>query len=169
MKSFIIAGLLATTFTLTQSASAAPHGANMRDHVPGMEMIKTLSHLSLSSEQMAEVKNLVVAFKTNHERPDTRPEKPDFSTLSQSEIRSLVEGRMLKQQSHHFAIAQLRSDVYNLLSASQRNLLTELEAKRAAKQGWSNTKKETLTKILTGARCETSRLEALDYHSKNFN
>ncbi|MBO7923246.1 hypothetical protein C7Y69_12545 [Alteromonas sp. KS69] len=137
MKSILIAGLLATTFSLAHSANAAPQGPKMRDHAPGMEMIKTLSRLSLSSEQMDEVKKLVTAFKANHERPDAsseHPDKPDLATLSESEIRSLVETRILKQQSRHFAIAELRSEIYNLLSASQRNMLTEFEAKREAKR-----------------------------------
>ena len=137
MKSILIAGLLATTFTLAHSANAAPQGPTMRGHAPGMEMIKTLSRLSLSSEQMDEVKKLVTAFKSNHERPDASPEYPDksdFASLSESEIRSLVETKILKQQSHHFAIAELRSEIYNLLSESQHNMLTELEAEREAKR-----------------------------------
>ncbi|WP_282145940.1 Spy/CpxP family protein refolding chaperone [Alteromonas stellipolaris] len=137
MNSILIAGLLATTFTLAQNVNAAPQGPKMRDHAPGMEMIKTLSRLSLSSEQMDEVKNLVTAFKANHERPDAPPErpgKPGFASLSESEIRSLVETRMVTQQSQHFAIAELRSQIYNLLSESQRNMITELEAKRGSKR-----------------------------------
>ncbi|WOI37149.1 Spy/CpxP family protein refolding chaperone [Alteromonas sp. CI.11.F.A3] len=137
MKSILIAGLLATTFTLAHNASAAPNGPKMRDHAPGMEMIKTLSRLSLSSEQMNEVKNLVTAFKANHERPDAPPKKPEmsgFASLSESEIRSFVETRMLKQHEQHFAIAELRSQIYRLLSESQRNMLTEFDAKRETKR-----------------------------------
>jgi len=138
VKSILIAGLLATTFTLANNASAAPNGPQMRDHAPGMEMIKTLSRLSLSSEQMDEVKNLVTAFKANHERPDAPPKKPEvpgFASLSESEIRSFVETRMLQQHEHHFAIAELRSQIYSLLSESQRNTLTELETNREAAHG----------------------------------
>jgi protein CpxP len=137
VKSILIAGLLATTFTLANSANAAPQGPQMRDHAPRMEMIKTLSRLSLSSEQLDEVKKLVTAFKANHERPDApleHPDKPNLATLSESEIRSLVETRIQNQQSHQFAIAELRSEIYNLLSESQRNILTELEAEREAKR-----------------------------------
>jgi protein CpxP len=133
VKSILIAGLLATTFTLAHSANAAPQGPQMRDHAPGMEMIKTLSRLSLSSEQLDEVKKLVTAFKANHERPDApleHPDKPNLATLSESEIRSLVETRIQNQQSHQFAIAELRSEIYNLLSESQRNMLTKFEAER---------------------------------------
>lgn len=150
MKSILIAGLLATTFSLAHSANAAPQGPKMRDHAPGMEMIKTLSRLSLSSEQMDEVKKLVTAFKANHERPDAsseHPDKPGLATLSESEIRSLVETRILKQQSRHFAIAELRSEIYNLLSASQRNMLTEFEAKREAKREVAHGGKRNLSLI----------------------
>ncbi|CAD5253180.1 conserved exported hypothetical protein [Alteromonas sp. 38] len=137
MKSILIAGLLATTFTLAHSANAAPQGPKMRDHAPGMEMIKTLSRLSLSSKQMDEVKKLVTAFKANHERPDASPEhpdKPDLATLSESEIRSLVETRILKQQSHHFASAELRNAIYGLLTESQRALLSEQKSARDARR-----------------------------------
>ncbi|MDO6567861.1 Spy/CpxP family protein refolding chaperone [Alteromonas sp. 1_MG-2023] len=134
MRTIIIAGLLATTFTLTHTVNAAPQGPRMPSHPPGMEMVKTLGRLSLTSEQKEEVKALIAAFKENKtppEMPGGRPSKrPEIDSLNDTDIRALVEAKVLTQQAHHFAIAQLRSEIYNLLSESQRIVLIELEAEQ---------------------------------------
>lgn len=132
MKHILIASLVAGSLTITLNANAAPNNPHMRPIPPSMQIVKSLHGLSLTDEQIAQVKQILAEFKDNNE-PPTRPQAPNLDqllTASESEIRAHVESQLSENKSRKMALAELRSNVYSLLTSGQKELLEQRELRR---------------------------------------
>ena len=135
MKHLLIAGLIASSFSAMSVANAAPQAPHMNHQPPGVEIVKSLRGLSLSDEQISQIKILVTEFKANNERPEP-PERFDIESLleaSDSEILAQVKAQIDAHNSQRMAIAELRANVYALLTDEQKELLAQREATRNAR------------------------------------
>lgn len=136
MKKVLIAGLIAGSLTITGGAVSAPNGPHMRPQPPGMEIVQSLRGLSLTDEQIAQIKELLTEFKENNQ-PFDKPEMPDLTSLltaSENEIRSHIESQVSAIKGQRLALAQLHSSVYSLLTTEQKEKLEQRESRRDAQR-----------------------------------
>ncbi|APE00738.1 hypothetical protein BM526_02025 [Alteromonas mediterranea] len=133
MKKLLIASVTVAAIGLGGLALAQPLGPGMRHHEPVKEMVKHLRDLSLSDTQREEIKTLVSAFKDANPRPKFGDiEKPsfDFDTATEAQLSAFIQAQFEEREATHFAFAQLRHDIYNVLNEEQQATLLARDAKR---------------------------------------
>ncbi|NDV92851.1 hypothetical protein GTH32_16905 [Alteromonas sp. 345S023] len=147
MKVMIIATLVASTVALSQPAEANPRGHHKRNHSPIEGLVHQLHDLSLSSVQKAEIKSLIEDFKEAQPRPE-KPERPALTTLrsaSAESIRAQAEEKVSERETQGLKIAELRSQVFAVLTAEQQSTLLaraeDFKDKRNAKRANFSDKK----------------------------
>ncbi|MEC9061671.1 MAG: Spy/CpxP family protein refolding chaperone, partial [Pseudomonadota bacterium] len=161
MKKLLIASATVAAISLGGFALAQPAGPGMRHHEPVKEIVKHLRGLSLSDAQREEIKTLVSAFKDANPRVEYQDsEKPDFDfeTASEAQISAFIETQFEERESKHFALAQLRHNIFNVLSEEQQAKVLAREEgrdqKRAAKgdkrRDASNERKSQFAKRMDG-------------------
>ena len=161
MKKLLIASATVAAISLGGFALAQPAGPGMRHHEPVKEIVKHLRGLSLSDAQREEIKTLVSAFKDANPRVEYQDsEKPDFDfeTASEAQISAFIETQFEERESKHFALAQLRHNIFNVLSEEQQAKVLareeSREEKRAAKgdkrRDASNERKSQFAKRMDG-------------------
>ena len=161
MKKLLIASATVAAISLGGLALAQPAGPGMRHHEPVKEIVKHLRGLSLSDAQREEIKTLISAFKDANPRPENHDsEKPsfDFETASEAQISTFIQTQLEERESKHFALAQLRHNIFNVLSEEQQAKVLAREEgrdqKRAAKgdkrRDASNERKSQFAKRMDG-------------------
>ena len=133
MKKLLIASATVAAISLSALALAQPAGPGMRHHQPVKEMVKHLRGICLSDLQREEIKTRVSAFKDAHPRPERGDfEKPnfDFETATETQISTFIQTQFEKRETQHFALAQLRHDIFNVLTEEQQEKVLAREAKR---------------------------------------
>ena len=133
MKKLLIASVTVAAIGLGGLALAHPLGPGMRHHEPVKEMVKHFRDLSLSDTQREELKTLVSAFKDANPRPKFGDiEKPsfDFDTATEAQLSAFIQAQFEEREATHFAFAQLRHDIYNVLNEEQQATLLARDAKR---------------------------------------
>ena len=161
MKKLLIASATVAAISLGGFALAQPAGPGMRHHEPVKEIVKHLRGLSLSDAQREEIKTLISAFKDANPRPENHDsEKPsfDFETASEAQISTFIQTQLEERESKHFALAQLRHNIFNVLSEEQQAKVLAREEgrdqKRAAKgdkrRDASNERKSQFAKRMDG-------------------
>ncbi|PRO69637.1 Spy/CpxP family protein refolding chaperone [Alteromonas gracilis] len=137
MKKLLIASVTVAAISLSGLTLAQPAGPGMRHHEPVKEMVKHLRGIGLSDLQREEIKTLVSAFKEATPRPvQGSVEKPDFDfeTASETQISAFIQTQFEARETQHFALAQLRHDIFNVLTEEQQAKVLAREAKREAKR-----------------------------------
>ena len=137
MKKLLIASATVAAISLGGFALAQPAGPGMRHHEPVKEIVKHLRGLSLSDAQREEIKTLVSAFKDANPRVEYQDsEKPDFDfeTASEAQISAFIETQFEERESKHFALAQLRHNIFNVLSEEQQAKVLAREESREEKR-----------------------------------
>ena len=137
MKKLLIASVTVAAISLSGLTLAQPAGPGMRHHEPVKEMVKHLRGIGLSDLQREEIKTLVSAFKDANPRPVRGSvEKPDFDfeTVSEAQISTFIQTQFEARDAQHFALAQLRHDIFNVLTEEQQAKVLAREAKREAKR-----------------------------------
>ena len=133
MKKLLIASVTVAAIGLGGLALAHPLGPGMRHHEPVKEMVKHFRDLSLSDTQREELKTLVSAFKDANPRPKFGDiEKPsfDFDTATEAQLSAFIQAQFEEREATHFAFAQLRHDIYNVLNEEQQATLLARDANR---------------------------------------
>ena len=133
MKKLLIASVTVAAIGLGGLALAQPAGPGMRHHEPVKEIVKHLRGISLSDAQREEIKTLVSAFKDANPRPKFGDiEKPnlDFASATEAQISAFIQTQIEEREATHFAFAQLRHDIYNVLNEEQQATLLARDAKR---------------------------------------
>ncbi|AXT38155.1 hypothetical protein D1814_05445 [Alteromonas sp. BL110] len=133
MKKLLIASVTVAAIGLGGLALAQPAGSGMRHHDPVKEIVKHLRGISLSDAQREEIKTLVSAFKDANPRPEFGDiEKPnlDFATATEAQFSAFIQTQIEEREARHFAFAQLRHDIYNVLNEEQQETLLARDAKR---------------------------------------
>ena len=133
MKKLLIASVTVASIGLGGLALAQPAGPGMRHHEPVKEIVKHLRGISLSDAQREEIKTLVSAFKDANHRPEFGDiEKPnlDFATATETQVTAFIQIQIEEREATHFAFAQLRHDIYNVLNEEQQATLLARDAKR---------------------------------------
>ncbi|GFD74837.1 Spy/CpxP family protein refolding chaperone [Alteromonas marina] len=137
MKKVLIASVTVAAISLSGLTLAQPAGPGMRHHEPVKEMVKHLRGIGLSDLQREEIKTLVSAFKEAKPRPVRGSvDKPDFDfeTASETQISTFIQTQFEARETQHFALAQLRHDIFNVLTEEQQAKVLAREAKREAKK-----------------------------------
>ena len=137
MKKLLIASATVAAISLGGLALAQPAGPGMRHHEPVKEIVKHLRGLSLSDAQREEIKTLISAFKDANPRPENHDsEKPsfDFETASEAQISTFIQTQLEERESKHFALAQLRHNIFNVLSEEQQAKVLAREEGRDQKR-----------------------------------
>ena len=137
MKKLLIASVTVAAISLSGLTLAQPAGPSMRHHEPVKEMVKHLRGIGLSDLQREEIKTLVSAFKEAKPRPVRGSvDKPDFDfeTASETQISTFIQTQFEARETQHFALAQLRHDIFNVLTEEQQAKVLAREAKREAKK-----------------------------------
>ena len=137
MKKLLIASATVAAISLSGLTWAKPSGLGMRHHEPIKEMVKHLRGLELSDLQREEIKTLVSAFKDAHPRAERGAfEKPnfDFENATESQISTFVHSQIENRESKHFALAQLRHDIFNVLNEEQQAKVVAREKSREEKK-----------------------------------
>ncbi|WP_334021475.1 Spy/CpxP family protein refolding chaperone [Alteromonas sp. S015] len=137
MKKLLIASATVAAISLGGLALAQPAGPGMRHHEPVKEIVKHLRGLSLSDTQREEIKTLVSAFKDANPRPEYQDsEKPDFDfeTASEAQVSAFIETQFEERESKQFALAQLRHNIFNVLSEEQQSKVLAREESRKEKR-----------------------------------
>ncbi|TKB01155.1 hypothetical protein E5672_18190 [Alteromonas portus] len=136
MKKLLIAGATVAAIGLGSFAIAQPAGPGVRHHEPVKEIVKHLRGLSLSDAQREEIKTLVSAFKDANPRPvfgDVEKPSFDFASATEAQISTFIQDEIEKRNAKHYAFAQLRHDIYNVLSEDQKATILAREAQREIK------------------------------------
>ena len=137
MNKVIIASAIIAACSIS-SFAIAKHSSNaMRHHEPVEQIVKHLRGLSLTEAQRSEMKVLFANFRATHQNDNERTfERPSFemANASEAELTQFIEGKIETSASKRFAFAQLRHDIYALLTPSQQQLLEEKEAEREARR-----------------------------------
>jgi len=127
MKTLLIASALLSTVALGPLALAKSSGTDMRHHQIE-NVVRDLRGLSLTPEQRQDVKSLVSAFKQTNEKPVRTPmSASEFATASDDALSRFVEANLNTRIEHSFALAELRHNIYSLLTAEQQAELTSRE------------------------------------------
>lgn len=137
MKRLLIASALVATATVCGIATAKPAGQEMRHHQPIKAMIKHLRGLSLTEEQREEIKTLVSEFRAANPRPsfdEIERDNTELATATDAELTEFITQKITAKEDKFFALAQLRHDVFNVLTLDQQTLMLEREAERDAKR-----------------------------------
>lgn len=137
MKRVLIASAIVATISVCGVASAKHAGHEMRHHEPVHNMIKHLRGLSLSDAQREEIKGLVSTFKTANPRPVfAENDIPEFelATASETQLTEFVTQKITAKEATFFALAQLRHDIFNVLTSEQQASMLAREEKREAKR-----------------------------------
>ena len=155
MKKLLIAGATVAAIGLGSFAIAQPAGPGVRHHEPVKEIVKHLRGLSLSDAQREEIKTLVSAFKDANPRPvfgDVEKPSFDFASATEAQISTFIQDEIEKRNAKHYAFAQLRHDIYNVLSEDQKATILAREAQREIKDkthrdAFSNQKQHGVKRI----------------------
>jgi Spy/CpxP family protein refolding chaperone len=137
MKKLFIASALVAAVSVCGLAAAKSASHEMRHHQPIKMMIKHLRGLSLTETQRDEIKTLVSNFRSANPRPsfdDIEREGFAFATATEAELIEFVTEKMTAKEDKFFALAQLRHNIFNVLTPEQQTLMLEKEAKREAKR-----------------------------------
>lgn len=136
MNKVIIASAIIAACSIS-SVALAKHSSNaMRHHKPVEQIVKHLRGLSLTEAQRSEMKVLFTNFRASHSNASERNfEAPSFdmANASEAELTQFIEEKIETSASKRFAFAQLRHNIYALLTPSQQQLLEEKEAEREAR------------------------------------
>ena len=133
MKKLLIASATVAAIGIGGFALAQPPEPGIRHHEPVKEIVKHLRGLSLSDAQREEIKTLVSAFKDANPRPkfgDNEKPNLDFATATEAQINAFIQTQIKEREAKHFAFAQLRHDIYNVLNEEQQATLLTRDAKR---------------------------------------
>lgn len=137
MNKVIIASAIIAACSIS-SFAIAKHSSNaMRHHKPVEQIVKHLRGLSLTEAQRSEMKVLFTNFRTTHQNDNERTfDRPSFdmANASEAELTQFIEDKIENSASKRFALAQLRHDIYALLTPSQQQLLEEKETEREARR-----------------------------------
>ena len=137
MKKLFIASALVAAVSVCGLAAAKSASHEMRHHQPIKMMIKHLRGLSLTETQRDEIKTLVSNFRSANPRPsfdDIEREGFAFAAATEAELIEFVTEKMTAKEDKFFALAQLRHNIFNVLTPEQQTLMLEKEAKREAKR-----------------------------------
>lgn len=128
MKKLLIASALLSTVVLGPLAVAKSSNTDMRHHQIE-NVVRDLRGLSLTAEQRKDVKSLVSAFKQAHDKPVRTPMSAStFATASDETLNRFVEANLTTRSEHSYALAELRHNIYSLLTAEQQTELVSREA-----------------------------------------
>ena len=109
------------------------HHHEMRHQQPVKEIVKNLRGLSLSDAQREEIKTLVSAFKNSAGTfEDNKIELPSFdlATATEAQLRTFIQSQLEEREAKHFALAQLRYNIFSVLDDAQQQELLTRQAQR---------------------------------------
>lgn len=140
MKKLLLTSVIIAAISAGGVAIAKPFGSEMPHHVmrhqaPVKEIVKSLRGLSLSDTQREEIKALVIAFKNSagtFEDNDNEIEMPsfDFATATEAQLRTFIQSQLEEREAKHFALAQLRYNIFSVLDDAQQQELLTRQAQR---------------------------------------
>jgi len=136
MNKVIIASAIIAACSISSVALAKHSSSAMRHHKPVEQIVKHLRGLSLTEAQRSEMKVLFTNFRASHSNAsESNFEAPSFdmANASEAELTQFIEEKIEASASKRFAFAQLRHDIYALLTPSQQQLLEEKDAEREAR------------------------------------
>lgn len=140
MKKLLLTSVIIAVISAGGVAIAKPFGSEMHHHQmrhqqPVKEIVKNLRGLSLSDAQREEIKTLVSAFKNSAGTfKDNEIELPsfDFATATEAQLRTFVQSQLEEREAKHFALAQLRYNIFSVLDEAQQQELRTRQAQREA-------------------------------------
>ena len=138
LTSVIIAAISAGGVAIAKPFGSEMHHHEMRHQQPVKEIVKNLRGLSLSDAQREEIKTLVSAFKNSADTfendEDNEIELPsfDFATATEAQLRTFVQSQLEEREAKHFALAQLRYNIFSVLDEAQQQELRTRQAQREA-------------------------------------
>lgn len=128
MKKLLIASALLSAVVFGPLAVAKSNNTDMRHHQIE-NVVRDLRGLSLAPEQRKDIKELVRAFKQANDKPVPTPMSASaFATASDETLNRYVETNMNARIEHGYALAELRHNIYSLLTAEQQTELVSREA-----------------------------------------
>lgn len=147
LTSVIIAAISAGGVTIAKPFGSEMHHHEMRHHQPVKEIVKNLRGLSLSDAQRKEIKALVSEFRSNvgtfendegNEGEAVKLLSLDIATASEAQLRTFIQSQFEAREAKHFALAQLRYNIFNLLDEAQQQALLTKQAQREARANRSH-------------------------------
>lgn len=136
LTSVIIAAISAGGVAIAKPFGSEMHHHEMRHQQPVKEIVKNLRGLSLSDAQREEIKTLVSAFKNSADTfendEDNEIELPSFdlATATEAQLRTFIQSQLEKREAKHFALAQLRYNIFSVLNEAQQQELLTRQAQR---------------------------------------
>lgn len=136
LTSVIIAAISAGGVAIAKPFGSEMHHHKMRHQQPVKEIVKNLRGLSLSDAQREEIKTLVSAFKNSADTfendEDNEIELPSFdlATATEAQLRTFIQSQLEKREAKHFALAQLRYNIFSVLNEAQQQELLTRQAQR---------------------------------------
>lgn len=135
LTSVIIAAISAGGVAIAKPFGSEMHHHEMRHQKPVKEIVKNLRGLSLSDAQREEIKALVSTFKSNVGTfEDNEMELPSFdlATATEVQLRTFIQSQLEAREAKHFALAQLRYNIFSVLDEAQQQELLTRQAQREA-------------------------------------
>lgn len=127
MKKLLIASALLSTVALGPLVYAKQSDTSVRHHHIE-NVVRDLRGLSLTPEQRKDVKTLVRTFKQVNEKPvRERMTTLELATATDESLHLFVESNLDARNDHRFALAELRHNIYSLLTAEQQDELASRE------------------------------------------
>lgn len=133
LTSVIIAAISAGGVAIAKPFGSEMHHHEMRHQQPVKEIVKNLRGLSLSDAQREEIKTLVSAFKNSAGTfEDNKIELPSFdlATATEAQLRTFIQSQLEEREAKHFALAQLRYNIFSVLDDAQQQELLTRQAQR---------------------------------------
>lgn len=136
LTSVIIAAISAGGVAIAKPFGSEMHHHEMRHQQPVKEIVKNLRGLSLSDAQREEIKTLVSAFKNSADTfendEDNEIELPSFdlATATEAQLRTFIQSQLEEREAKHFALAQLRYNIFSVLDDAQQQELLTRQAQR---------------------------------------